>query len=94
MEKHLEQVDKNSSVSLPRYKFWDIPVPRIHSPKRQFKDRKRPVSGTFALNEQNVPCTNDLTAAERFTPHPFGLSAQSQPIAVSAPRLSVFLGAQ
>ena len=24
-----------SSVSLPRYKFWDIQVPRIHSPTRQ-----------------------------------------------------------
>ena len=27
--------NKNTIVSLPRYKFWDIQVPRIHSPTRQ-----------------------------------------------------------
>ena len=38
-----------ASVSLPRYKFWDIQVPRIHSPTRQVCLRRpgRPASVHF-----------------------------------------------
>ncbi len=32
---HLLNKNLSPSVSLPRYKFWDIRVPRIHSPTRQ-----------------------------------------------------------
>ena len=44
-----EKLNYSSSVSLPRYKFWDIPVPRIHSPTRQVCLRRpgRPASVQF-----------------------------------------------
>ena len=35
IKKGLREIRTGTIVSLPRYKFWDIQVPRIHSPTRQ-----------------------------------------------------------